>query len=502
MPDAFDKLADIMPADKPQQVLPPEPKRPLFRTLPDPEPFPMNALGALRPAAEAIRVLTQAPEAMCAQSVLAGATLGAQPHVNVALPSGIRPLTCYFVTIAESGERKSSVDRLALSPVTEKEEHLRADAVAERVAYAADKTAWEAARDEARKKAKTGGRAAVRAALLDLGPEPRPPASPMLLIADPTPEALVLHLAEGRPWGGVFTAEGGLLVGGAAFSDNSRMRTGALFNALWDGDPIRRRRVTTGQAFLPGRRCAMHVMLQPVAADRLLADDMLKGLGLLARMLLSAPPSRAGTRMWRDPTEGARLAYGDYCRRLRDLLNLAAPLDGDALAPAEMTLHPDARTMWVAFHDHAEGQLADGGACRSIRGFGAKLAEHAGRLAAVLAFYQHGGAVAPPEVGPDHMADGIVLAQYYAGEMLRLIGGAEVTTELRTAQAVLDWLKERQEPCFHLAELYQRGPPAVRTADAARAAAAILVDHGYLRRLKSRTVVDGAPRREAWELLS
>ena len=42
-----------------------------------------------------------------------------------------------------------------------------------------------------------------------------------------------MHLRDGRPWAGVFTAEGGILVGGAAFNDESRMRTGALFNVLW-----------------------------------------------------------------------------------------------------------------------------------------------------------------------------------------------------------------------------------------------------------------------------
>jgi hypothetical protein len=42
-------------------------KRPLFRPLPPPPPFPTDALGALRPAVEAIHVMTQAPLALCAR---------------------------------------------------------------------------------------------------------------------------------------------------------------------------------------------------------------------------------------------------------------------------------------------------------------------------------------------------------------------------------------------------------------------------------------------------
>jgi hypothetical protein len=57
----------------------------------------------------------------------------------------------------------------------------------------------------------------MRKLLDEVGPEPKPPPHPMLLVSDPTPQAIILHLAE-RPWGGVFTSEGGILIGGAAFA--------------------------------------------------------------------------------------------------------------------------------------------------------------------------------------------------------------------------------------------------------------------------------------------
>ena len=76
----------------------PEQPRPLRRTPPPAEPFPLDALGALRPAVEAAHVLTQAPVAMCAQSVLAAASLAAQAHGDVVLPYGAaRPVTEFFL---------------------------------------------------------------------------------------------------------------------------------------------------------------------------------------------------------------------------------------------------------------------------------------------------------------------------------------------------------------------------------------------------------------------
>jgi uncharacterized protein DUF3987 len=60
-----------------------------------------------------IRNVTLAPTAICAQSVLSVATLAVQAHADVELPTGaVRPVSNNFITIAETGERKTSVDNL------------------------------------------------------------------------------------------------------------------------------------------------------------------------------------------------------------------------------------------------------------------------------------------------------------------------------------------------------------------------------------------------------
>ena len=117
----------------------PDPKRPLFRPLPPAPAFPMHALGALREPVEAIQMRTQAPAAMCAQSGLGAATLAVQAHRDVELPgSGRRPLTGLFGSVAESGERKTSVDRIALAPVYRIEEKWRQEREGQRSAFVND----------------------------------------------------------------------------------------------------------------------------------------------------------------------------------------------------------------------------------------------------------------------------------------------------------------------------------------------------------------------------
>jgi hypothetical protein len=91
-----------------------EPPRPLRREIPPSEPFPVEAMGQLiAKAAEAIHDRVQAPIAICAQSVVAVANLAVQGHANIELPTGaIRPVSIFFATIGETGERKTSADDL------------------------------------------------------------------------------------------------------------------------------------------------------------------------------------------------------------------------------------------------------------------------------------------------------------------------------------------------------------------------------------------------------
>lgn len=479
----------------------PDRKRPLFRALPPAPDFPMQALGTLRAAAEAVQDHTRAPVAVCAQSVLAAVTLAVQAHYDVLLPSGCdpKPLTALFVSVLDSGERKSAVDRLAVRAAYAVEAGFRDAAQVAAAAYADGKEAWDHARAQA-KKGKGVTRAKLAEAFREIGPAPVPPAHPMLLVADPTPEALVMHLTA-RPWAGLFTAEGGLFIGGSAMNDDTRMRTGALLNTLWDGGPIRRLRVGTGATFLPGRRCSAHIMVQPAIASRFLADATLDGIGTLARTLLVAPAGTAGTRMFRDPSPVAAAVLADYDVRLSALMSRPTRAKGDdatVLDPVPLTLDPDARAMWIAFHDAVEGGQREGGELRPIQAFASKMAEHAGRLAAVLTVYADPDA---REVGADAMAGGIELAKHYAAELLRLQGAAGVTPNLQLAARLLAWWQARPDPRCHLAAIYQRGLNAIGDAATARRIVTILEEHGHVDRLPAGTVLEGKPRNEAWGLV-
>jgi hypothetical protein len=482
----------------------PEPPRPLRRKLPNPEPFPAEALGEyLGPAAEGIYERVRAPLAICGQSVLAAATLATQGHADVELPTGqSRPISDYFITIASSGERKTSADSEALWPIGRHEDNLRVCYEAELPGYQNDRDAWAKQREQVlSSKREYPDKQAKRAALDLLGPAPTPPLNPMMVCPEPTFEGLERLFPTGQPSMGVFSGEGGQFVGGHGMRDEGKLRTAAALSAMWDGTPIRRVRAGDGAVMLPGRRLAVHLMLQPDVANILLGDRLLADQGLLSRLLISAPLTAAGTRLWRDPPPEADSAIRRYGGRLLTILETPLPLTtgkANELQPPLMMLSPAARNTWIGFSDHVEKAMRPGGPLDPIRGLANKLPEHAARLAAVLAVVRQ---IDGREITAEAMDAGIELSQHYAAEALRLADGAAVRPEIMRAERLLKWLLDGwAEEVVSAPDIYQLGPNTIRDKAAAAQAIRVLEDHGWLSRVEDGAVVRGTRRREAWRI--
>src|SRR5687768_4803730 len=213
----------------------------------------------------------QAPDAVCGASLLAAASLAAQALANVGLHGRSYPLSLWFVTVAESGERKSAVDKEAMRPARQHEKDgMRAfdRASAE---HEAKMEEWQARRESAKKK-KAGNDAHEGFAqrVLEIGPAPAPPLQPTLTAADFTAEGLAKHLAIGVPSVGAFTDEAALVFGGHGMTKETITRTAGTLSKLWDSGTLDRIRAGDGAMKLYGRRLAMHLMAQPVIAERAL----------------------------------------------------------------------------------------------------------------------------------------------------------------------------------------------------------------------------------------
>src|SRR3712207_3965330 len=210
----------------------------------------------------------------------------------------------------------------------------------------------------------------------------------MLTCSEPTFEGLERLFPTGQPSMGMFSAEGGQFIGGHCMREETKLRTAAALSGMWDGQPIRRVRAGDGAILLPGRRLALHLMVQPDVASILLSDRLLSDQGLLSRLLVSAPSTAAGTRFWHEPAPESDRAIRRYGGRLLTILESALPLaegKSNELNPPALSLSDVARRTWIAFSDHVEQEIRPGGSLEPIRGLANKLAEHAARLAATLA---------------------------------------------------------------------------------------------------------------------
>ena len=394
---------------------------PLYPPLPKSEPYPIEALGpVLSEAAAAICRKVQVPEAIAAQSVLAAAALAAQAHADVALPYGqTRPLSLYFVTVAGSGDRKSTADNEALWPIRKYEKALREEYDREYQTWSIAHAAWSAEKRKIERSGKLDleGR---KAALRILGPEPVGPLHPLLTAPDPTVEGLAKAWVSAPASLGVFTAEGGQFIGGHGMSLDNRLKTAATFSHIWDGQPIKRVRAMDGVTILDGRRLSMHLMVQPDAAAQFLADPVLRNQGLLSKFLVSAPGSIAGTRLFRETAPEDDQSIRAYGARLLSILESPWPLvEGrlNELEPRLLEIDEASKAAWREFHDHVESQCGRDSDLSGIQDFAAKAAEHAARIAGVLTIIADINATT---IDIQEMAAAVTLVDWYVNEALRL----------------------------------------------------------------------------------
>jgi hypothetical protein len=470
----FSKLAALAsaPASEPLPLAPP---------TPPPRPYPVAALGpTLCGAAESIAIKCQCSSALAAQSVLAVASLASQRIADVCLPYGqTRPISLFFVTIAASGDRKSTVDNEALIPVRMHERNLKQEYEVAHAAWRVSESAWTAQYRKIEND-KSLDRPGREAELSALGNAPIEPLRPLLTAPEPTVEALAKHWPSLPGALGLFSAEGGQMTGGHGLGPDHRLKTAATLSTLRDGTGIRRLRAGDGITDLAGRRLALHLMVQPEIAAAFLSEPILRDQGLLSRLLIAAPESLAGKRIWRDAPKDLDPPMKRYIIVVLGLLECpvsAANEAGNELTPRTIKLSAEAKAAWVAFHDQIEGEMAQDRALEYLRDVAGKAAENAARIAAVLTIVETPDASI---IEADAMTAGCELMTWYVFEALRLSGAHRQPPTLRNAIKLLEWLRAKHKTQVTRSEIMQFGPACVRQKADADAASAVLEEHGWL----------------------
>jgi putative DNA primase/helicase len=418
-----------------------------------PEPYPVDALpDRIRAAVQEVAGFVKAPLPLVASSALAALSLAAQAHIDIKRAEKLYgPVSLDLLTIADSGERKSTCDGFFSSAIRQYQQEQTEAAKPVIQDYQAAIAAWEAERDGILSAIKVAGKSGkpvtnLRADLADLQREkPEPPRVPRLMLGDETPENLAWSLARQWPSAGVITSEAGLILGAHGMGRESVMRNLALLNVLWDGGTHSVGRRTSESFVVKGARLTVALQVQEATLRSFFdkSGTLARGTGFLARFLVAWPESTQGFRPFTEsPANWPHLAA--FHRRISEILANPVPMDDDgALTPALLSLSPEAKAAWVAFHDAIEGELASGGELYDVRDVASKSADNAARLAALFQLFEHGMGGA---VGLDCFESASRIAAWHLNESRRFFGELALPEELANAARLDSWLIEYCRP--------------------------------------------------------
>lgn len=413
-----------------------------------PEPYPVDAFPeTIRMAIEEVAGFVKAPLPLVASSALSSLSLALQAHADVKRAEKLTgPIGLFMLTIADSGERKTTCDGFFTKAVRDYEQQ-QAEAFKQPMKdHKAAIGAWDAEcsgiKEKIRQLAKNGqSTESMKTALRDAERDkPEPPRIPRLFYADVTPEALAFGLARHWPSGGVVSAEAGIVFGSHGMGKDSVMRNLGLLNQLWDGATLTIDRRSTESFTVKGARLTMGLQVQEPTLREFFnrSGALARGTGFLARFLVAWPESTQGTRFFTEaPANWPHVASFD--QRIAAILNRSAPINDDGvLEPPLLTMDEDARAAWIEFHNQIESELCSGGELYDVRDVASKSADNAARLAALFQLFEHGvGAI-----GLEAFESAARIVAWHLNESRRFFGELALPAELANAIRLDNWLIE------------------------------------------------------------
>jgi len=411
------------------------------------EPYPLDALpDMIRAAVEEVHGFTKAPIPLVASSALASLSLAAQTQADAKRAEKLSgPVSLFLLTIADSGERKSTCNGFfnkAIRDYDKAQAELAKPAIKDHIATL---EAWEAKRcgikDQIRQLAKGGySTIGMENILRELEHEkPELPRVPRLAYSDATPEALAYSLAKTWPSGGVVSAEAGIVFGSHGMSKDSVMRNLALLNVLWDGGEITIDRRTTESFIVRDVRLTVGLQVQEATLHNFFerSGALARGTGFLARFLISWPESTQGYRPFTEaPANWPALEL--FNQRIAAILEQPTVFSEEGLlSPMLLSLSTEAKAAWIVFHDAIECELVSGGELHDVRDIASKIADNAARLAALFHLFEM-------QVYNDISLEALVSASrivsWHLNEARRFFGELALPVEMGNAIRLDNWL--------------------------------------------------------------
>jgi len=319
---------------------------------------------------------------MCAFGAISTAC---QSHVDVKMPTGHKvPTSLMLLTIAESGERKTTTQNYFFDSIYELNNK----------AYKCNEKALEIYEEEhkiwtteqkflerkfnkiAAQKDANATTAALEEIENHLKKEPILPECGKFLYDDTTPQALVQMLNENIPNGCLLTSEANSIFSGKALGELDKL------NTLWDGGSVIVDRISRQSFILEDARLTLSLMAQPIVITKFMGKrgEEARGTGFLARLLIAKPSAMAG---YRTPTIISSLPRKkDFNKRISEIITRPSTQKRRTL-----TFSESASNIWIEYSKRLEVEMREN-QIYYYKDHASKLLENTTRLAALLHYFE------------------------------------------------------------------------------------------------------------------
>ena len=424
----------------------------------DAQVFPLQSLPqCIREAVVEVQNYVQAPVPLVVSSVMGILATVAQGLILVRRDSSlVSPVSLIVLSIAEPNERKSFTESFFIKPVIDWENRQAAETRKAFAAYKAKLVVYDAVEAGLIKEVKkfdsdSDLEQAEQKLKEHLETKPFKPLTPRLLQADATKEASIKHLAEYYPSLGILSAEGGTVLGGNSLSQSSIVGPIAFINSAWGNERQLIDRSGEGQTKLENVALSVSLAVQPAVIEKFLNknDGMARGIGFIARSLLTFPVSTQGERLYRESPEA--MPAVDTLNQVTSMLLKLQPdrLRDSYLNRVQVPLSKEAKAVWIEYYNRTELAQAFGLPLQYLRDVGGKSADNAARLAGIFHLVDRVARGDVPdetpsswgEVSAEHMGMGCDVAEFYLNEALRYLSSGDLPEDIRDAQEVSDRLR-------------------------------------------------------------
>lgn len=428
--------------------------------------FPLNAFPSeLREAILDIEELTQAPIPLIASSVISAISLSCQNLINVEVNEKMKtPVSLFLFVIANSGERKTTVDRIVMDPFYQHDKNSLHKFDENQEIYSIELKVWET-KEKAilgviKKKTVKGQPTELEfQRLRELQIEkPILPKCNRLIYNNTTPEALQFTMYNHSPNIGLIADEG------ANILDRQVMKDLSFINSMWDGVSFHVERKTAQSFTIEDGRITLSMMVQKKPFDLYLKrqGEKARGSGFFARCLpvfIDEHLSTQGERFIRPHSnEQENLSY--FHQRINELL-----MKDEANIKARnrdiISLDTEAQYQWERIYNKIEHRINPDEIYANMSDFASKLPNNVARLSALLSYFTEGNCA----IKKEYIQKAWLLCEWYMEQAINVFSHEGDYYEA----LLLSWLDMEYErsntDCIKLNDIRRIGPNALRKGE-------------------------------------